>query len=190
MSANIGGVHRAPRQAGGQNIVLESRYAEGQLTRLPALTAELVRLAPAVIWTHSTEAVQAVKQATTTIPIVIGVESNVVEEGLAAGLARPGSNLTGMELRDIELTGKRLQLLKEAVPTTTRVAVLVNPTLSVHARVPDNIATTLLEVGLMRSKPRSDLLYEAPLAILTCLQERTEPCQACGYALEPAAHCR
>src|SRR5262249_37814246 len=83
----------------GQNLVLEARYAEGQLTRLPALADELVHLMPDVIWTHSTEAIQAVKQATTTIPIVMGVESNVVEEGLAAGLARPGSNLTGMELR-------------------------------------------------------------------------------------------
>ena len=91
----------------GQNVVMESRYAEGQLTRLPALAAELVRLAPDVIWTHSTEATQAAKQATTTIPIVIGVENNMVEEGFVASLARPGGNLTGMELRAIELTGKR-----------------------------------------------------------------------------------
>ena len=132
----------------GQNVVIESRYAEGQLTRLPTFAAELVHLAPDVLWTHSTEATQAAKQATTTIPIVIGVENNMVEEGFVANLARPGGNLTGMELRAIELTGKRLQLLKEAVPTTTRVAVLVNPTLSVHARVPDNIALEARALGV------------------------------------------
>jgi putative tryptophan/tyrosine transport system substrate-binding protein len=152
----------------GQNVVIESRYAEGQLTRLPALAAEIVHLAPDVIWTHSTEATQAAKQATTTIPIVIGVESNVVEEGLVAGLARPGSNLTGMELRDIELTGKRLQLLKEAVPTTTRVAVLVNPTLSVHARVPDNIAleARALGVQLQRVEAGGPDTFEAAFAAM------------------------
>ena len=152
----------------GQNLVLESRYAEGHLTRLPALAAELVHLTPDVIWTHSTEAVQAVTQATTTIPIVIGVESNVVEEGLAAGLARPGNNLTGMELRDIELTGKRLQLLKEAVPTPTRVAVLVQPTLSAHARVPDNIAPEARALGVQLQRVEAggpDTLAEATAVI-------------------------
>ena len=152
----------------GQNLVLESRYAEGQLTRLPALAAELVHLTPAVIWTHSTEAIQAVTQATTTIPIVIGVESNVVEEGLAAGLARPGSNLAGMELRDLELTGKRLQMLKEAVPTTTRVAVLVHPALSVHERVPDNIApeARALGVQLQRVEASGPDTFEAAFAAM------------------------
>jgi putative ABC transport system substrate-binding protein len=132
----------------GQNIVIESRYAEGQLTRLPALAAELVHLAPDVIWTHSTEATQAAKQATTTIPVVIGVENNMVEEGFVASLARPGGNLTGMELRAIELTGKRLQLLKDAVPTIARVAVLVNPTLSGHERVPGNIEAEARALGV------------------------------------------
>jgi len=152
----------------GQNLVLESRYAEGQLTRLPVLAAELVRLAPEVIWTHSTEAIQAVKQATTTIPIVIGVESNVVEEGLVAGLARPGGNLTGMELRDLELTGKRLQLLKDAVPTTTRVAVLVNPTLSGHERVPGHIAPEAhaLGVQLQRVEAGGPDTFEAAFAAM------------------------
>jgi putative ABC transport system substrate-binding protein len=140
----------------GQNIVIASRYAEGQLTRLPALAADLVHLAPEVIWTHSTEAIQAVKQATTTIPIVIGVESNVVEEGLVAGLARPGGNLTGMELWDLELTGKRLQLLKDAVPTTARVAVLVNPTLSVHERVPGHIAPEARALGVQLQRVEAD----------------------------------
>jgi putative ABC transport system substrate-binding protein len=152
----------------GQNVVIESRYAEGQLTRLPALAAELVHLAPDVIWTHSTEATQAVKQATTTIPIVIGVENNMVEEGFVASLARPGGNLTGMELRAIELTGKRLQLLKDAVPTIARVAVLVNPTLSGHERVPGNIEpeARALGVQLQRVEAGGPDAFEAAFAAM------------------------
>ena len=152
----------------GQNVVIESRYAEGQLTRLPALAAELVHLAPDIIWTHSTEATQAVKQATTTIPIVIGVESNVVEAGLVASLARPGGNLTGMELRDIELTGKRLQLLKDAVPTIARVALLVDPTLPNQARVPGNIESEARALGvqLQRVEADSPNTFEAAFAAI------------------------
>jgi putative tryptophan/tyrosine transport system substrate-binding protein len=152
----------------GQNVVIESRYAEGQLTRLPTLAAELVHLAPDVLWTHSTEATQAAKQATTTIPIVIGVENNMVEEGFVANLARPGGNLTGMELRAIELTGKRLQLLKEAVPTITRVAVLVNPTLSGHERVPGNIEAEARALGvqLQRVEAGGPDTFEAAFAAM------------------------
>src|SRR5262249_21068917 len=152
----------------GQNVAIESRYAEGQLTRLPALAAELVHLAPDVIWTHSTKATQAVKQATTTIPIVIGVENNMVEEGFVANLARPGGNLTGMELRAIELTGKRLQLLKEAVPTIARVAVLVNPTLSGHKRVPGSIEAEARALGvqLQRVEAGSPDTFEVAFAVM------------------------
>jgi ABC-type uncharacterized transport system substrate-binding protein len=152
----------------GQNVVIEYRSAEGQPTRLPALAAELVHLAPEVIWTHSTEATQAAKQATTTIPIVIGGENNMVEEGFVASLARPGGNLTGMELRAIELTGKRLQLLKDAVPTITRVAVLVNPTLSGHERVPGNIEpeARALGVQLQRVEAGGPDTFEAAFAAM------------------------
>jgi len=151
----------------GQNVAIESRYAEEQLTRLPALATELVRLTPDVIWTHSTEAIQAVKQATTTIPIVIGVGINVVEEGLVAGLARPGGNLTGMELRDIELVGKRLQLLKDAVPTISHVAVLVDPG-QPDADVPRVIEpeARALGVQLQRVEAGSPDTFEAAFAAM------------------------
>jgi ABC transporter substrate binding protein len=76
----------------GHNVQLEYRHARGQTTRLEPLAAELVRLSPDVIWTHSSDAIQAVKRATSTIPIVFGVAINSVEEGLVAALSRPGGN--------------------------------------------------------------------------------------------------
>jgi putative ABC transport system substrate-binding protein len=83
----------------GQNILFDSRYGEGQLDRLPVLARELIQRGPDVIWTHSEPAAAAAKQATTTIPIVAGVAIDLVERGLSESLARPGGNLTGLELR-------------------------------------------------------------------------------------------
>ena len=81
----------------GQTIILVSRYAEDQTDRLPALAAELIRLTPDVLWTHSHPAAQAAKQATTTMPIVVGVASFDATPGLVESLARPGGNLTGLD---------------------------------------------------------------------------------------------
>ncbi len=150
----------------GQNVHVEFRHARGEPARLPGLAAELVRLSPDVIWTHSTDSIQAVKRATTTIPIVFGVAVNSVEEGIVATLSRPGGNVTGLELRDIELTGKRLQLLKEALPTVTRVAVLVNPGLPGHERIPRNIEPEARALGiqLQRVEARSPDSFEAAFA--------------------------
>jgi putative ABC transport system substrate-binding protein len=137
------GFRHGMRQLGwieGQNILLEGRYGEFRPERLRDLAADLVRAAPDVIWTHSPHPVHAAKQATTTIPIVIGVASDLVEQGIVKGsLARPAGNITGMELRDLEIMGKRLELLKEALPSASRVAVLVDPTNSTHARIPASI---------------------------------------------------
>jgi putative tryptophan/tyrosine transport system substrate-binding protein len=124
----------------GQNLQIEEQHGDFQPERLRVLAAELVRMAPPVIWTHSPPAVHAAKQATSKIPIVIGVASDLLEQGIVTGtLARPGGNITGMELRDLEIMGKRLELLKQALPSVSRVAVLVDPTNSTHARVPANI---------------------------------------------------
>src|SRR5260221_13311 len=82
---------------------------------------ELVQLAPDVIWLHSTPGAWAAKRATTTIPIVIGIAADLVEQGIVASLAQPGGNLTGLEQRSTELAGKRLELLKEALPMIARV---------------------------------------------------------------------
>ena len=108
----------------GKNFILERRYAEGRVERLPDLAAELVRLKVDMIVTATTPAVQAAKQATSTIPIVMANSFDPVGTGLVASLARPGGNITGLSTLHQELTGKLLQLLKEAVPGVSRVAFL------------------------------------------------------------------
>jgi putative ABC transport system substrate-binding protein len=111
----------------GQTIRLEYRWAEGKPDRLPALAAELVRLNVDAIVTGGEQAVLAVKQATSTIPIIMGASNDPVGAGLVASLARPGGNVTGMTILSPELSRKRLELLKEAAPRTSRVAILYNP---------------------------------------------------------------
>ena len=123
------GIQLALRERGyieGQNIATKYRYAEGKIDRRHELAAELVRLKVDIILVAGGEVwIRAVKNATKTIPIVmLGTGSDPVEEGLVESLARPGGNVTGITNLTKELGGKRLELLKEAVPTLTRVAVL------------------------------------------------------------------
>jgi putative ABC transport system substrate-binding protein len=108
----------------GQTIVLEYRFAAGQNERLPALAAELVQLPVDLLVTHSGPGAQAAKDATATIPIVAATGADYV----VASLARPDGNLTGLTLRTPELGGKRLELLKEALPHVSRIAVIQNAT--------------------------------------------------------------
>ena len=110
----------------GKNIQIEYRYADGKLERLPELAAELVRLRVDVIAVGGTPAVAAAKQATSTIPIVAGSAGDLVGAGLVASLARPGGNVTGSTNVDPDLSGKRLELLKEVFPKLSRVAVLLH----------------------------------------------------------------
>lgn len=112
---------------GSQSAVLEYRWAEGKLERFPALAAELVHLKVDVIVAGGTPAVRAAKRATSTIPIVVWGASNLVGSGLVASLARPGGNVTGTHDLSPELSGKRLELLKETIPRLTRVAILWSP---------------------------------------------------------------
>ena len=112
----------------GQTIVLDFRFARGNFDALPNLATELVRSGVEVIVTDSTSATVAAFGATHTIPIVMGTTSgDPVTLGLATSIARPGGNVTGMLQRGTELSGKRLQLLKDAVPAIARVTVLFNP---------------------------------------------------------------
>jgi putative ABC transport system substrate-binding protein len=108
----------------GQNIVIEFRNAEGRLERLPALAAELVGLKVNVIVAAPEVCIQAAKQATRTIPIVMALSDDPVARGFVASLARPGGNITGLSSLAPELAGKRLQLLREVIPTLSRVAAL------------------------------------------------------------------
>lgn len=110
----------------GQNLAIEFRDAEGKPERLPALAAELVQRHVDVIVTHPTNAARAAKHATTLIPIVMAGADDPVRTGLVASLARPGGNMTGVSSFGPDLSGKRLELLKEAVPTLSRIAVLWN----------------------------------------------------------------
>jgi ABC-type uncharacterized transport system substrate-binding protein len=111
----------------GQTIRLAYRFAEWHWDRLPALAAELVQLQPDVIVTNTGAGVLAAQQATATIPIVVAIGPDLVELGLVTSLAQPSGNITGQILRDAELAGKRLELLKNAVPTITHVTLLVDP---------------------------------------------------------------
>ena len=112
----------------GQNIAIEYRYTQGKVDRLPDLAAELVRLKVDIIVVGGNRVIQAAKNATKTIPIVMmGSGNDPVEAGLVESLARPGGNVTGLTNLDPELGGKRLELLKEAVTKVARVAVLYDP---------------------------------------------------------------
>ncbi|MGH2359930.1 MAG: ABC transporter substrate-binding protein, partial [bacterium] len=120
----------ALRDAGyaeGRDISIEWRSANGNYDRLPELAADLVQRKLDVIVVDSTAGAQAVKRATSTIPIVMAIVADPIGSGLVANLAHPGGNVTGLSTMMTELSAKRLQLLKEVLPQATRVAVLSNP---------------------------------------------------------------
>ncbi len=134
--ANVAAFIQGLRDLGyveGQNIIIEYRWAEGKLERLPNLASDLVRLKVEVIVTGGLEASLAAKTATRLIPIVAGTSADPVSSGLVASLARPGGNITGLTVINVDLAGKRLELLKEAVPGASRVAVLRNRANGAHA---------------------------------------------------------
>src|SRR5437016_3936774 len=112
----------------GKNIVIEWRWAEGKFDRLPDLAAELVRLNVDVIVTGGSTSSGAAKEVTTTIPIVMAQVNDPVGSGFVASLARPGGNMTGLSTLVPELSGKRLELLKEVAPMLSHVAVFGDST--------------------------------------------------------------
>jgi putative ABC transport system substrate-binding protein len=135
----------------GQNIAIEYRYAEGNTDRLPELAAELVRLkVDIIVAAGGTIVIRPAMNATKTIPIVmVGSGADPVEAGLVESLARPGGNVTGITLLSRELGGKRLELLKEAVPKVARVAVLYDPAIPGIAReVKEDLPVAARVLGL------------------------------------------
>jgi putative ABC transport system substrate-binding protein len=132
----------------GQNIALEVRWAEGRYDRLPDLVAELVRLKVDVLVVATTPGALAAKNATRTIPVVMVGLGDPVGSGLVASLARPGGNLTGLSLSNKELSGKRLELLKESLPRLSRVAVLTNPDIPIHGVFWKETQTAAKTLGL------------------------------------------
>ena len=153
-SARAEGIRLALRERGyieGQNIATEYRYSDGKRDRQLELAADLVRLKVDIILVAGGETwIQAAKNATKTIPIVmVGVGADPVEAGLVESLARPGGNVTGLTLLSRELGGKRLELLKEAVPKLARVAVLYDPAIPGTAReVKEDLPVAARELGL------------------------------------------
>src|SRR6266581_4698955 len=118
----------------GKNIVIEWRSADGKPDRLPALAAELVRLKVAVIVTSGGAPTRRAKEATSTIPIVMTNDPDPVGDGFVASLARPGGNITGLSTFAPELSGKRLEILREVIPKLSRVAVLGTSTATGYAQ--------------------------------------------------------
>ncbi len=133
----------------GKNIVVEYRYAEGKRDRLSELAAELVRLKVDVIVSGGAAATRPAKEATSTIPIVMTGDSDPVGGGFVASLARPGGNITGLATLSPELSGKRLELLKEVVPKLSRVAVLGDSSNPANAQ---NLKETELAAGALGVK--------------------------------------
>jgi putative ABC transport system substrate-binding protein len=127
MSVRIGAFRQGLRELGyveGKNIFIEWRFGEGRVDRVPALAADLMRLKVDVIVTAGPEITRAAKKATSTIPIVMALDTDPVANGFIASLARPGGNITGLSTLAPEITGKQLELLKEIVPKLSRVVVL------------------------------------------------------------------
>ncbi len=119
----------------GRDVVIEWRSADGDYTRLPQMAADLVQSRVDVIVVRSTPAAEAAKRATSTIPIVLAIVADPIVTGLVASFSHPGGNVTGLSAMTEDLSAKRLQLLKEALPRLTRVAVLWNPDTAFHKGV-------------------------------------------------------
>jgi putative tryptophan/tyrosine transport system substrate-binding protein len=145
----------------GQNILVEARWADGHVARLPALAAELIQLQPDIVVTTTTLPTQAAVQATTTIPIVFIAVGDPVGLGFVSSLARPGGHITGQSDLFVGLAGKRLELLKETVPSISRVAVLwnaPNPASGLEwSEVQDAARKLGLELRSVEAQSREDL---------------------------------
>jgi putative tryptophan/tyrosine transport system substrate-binding protein len=171
-ASSVVGFHGGLNETGyveGRNVTIEYRWAENQFNRLPALAAELVRLPATVIAALSgSDAAQAAKGATSTIPIVFNIGNDPVRTGLVASLNKPGGNITGITSLTREIQGKRLELLREVVPDTVLVATFVNPTSAVAEFNLQDLQTAARTIGqqllVLQTKSEGDV--EAAFASL------------------------
>ena len=158
----------------GENVATEYRLAEGQIDRLPALAADLVRRQVAVIVAGGPPAALAAKAATTTIPIVFGVGDDPVKIGLVASLTRPGGNLTGINFFAAELAAKRLELLREMMPAAARVAVLVDPNFTLTEFQVRDAETAARAMGLQIQVANASTSREINAAFATFVRDRPD----------------
>src|SRR5215470_5538403 len=171
------GFRRGLKETGyveGENVMIEYRWAENQIDRLPELADSLVRRPVAVLVAAAPSSALAAKAATTTIPIVFGMGDDPVKIGLVASLNRPGGNLTGINFLSAELGAKRLALLHEMVPTAVRVAVLVDPTFSLTEGLLHDIATAARTMKLQIQVLNVSTSGEINAAFATHMRERPD----------------
>jgi ABC-type uncharacterized transport system substrate-binding protein len=158
----------------GKNIVIEYRYAEGKFDRLPDLAAELVGLKLDVIVAAPTPSVLAAKKASATTPIVFASVVDPVASGLVASLARPGGNITGLTILGPELSGKRLELLKEVLPNVTRVAALWNSANPAQELVWKEMQAAAQELRLQLQSLEVRSANDFDIAFKAALRERAQ----------------
>ena len=158
--------------AENKNYVIEARYADGAYERLPGLAEELVKLKVDVIVAEGTPGIAASRQATSTIPIVMVAAGDPVGKGFVASLSRPGGNITGLSNVAVDVSIKYLELLHEAVPKLTRVAVLINPDNATHVDMMKNVqaAAKATSVSVTPIEVRSEGNIEA--AFIRMARER------------------
>ena len=156
----------------GRNINIEYRSAEGKYDRLPSLATELVYLGIDILVTYGTPGTRAAKQATTTIPIVMAISGDAIATGLIASLNLPGGNITGSTFFNPELCAKRLELIKKAVPSTTRVGVLTNPDNPIQLPCLQEMERTAKSINLEleRFEVRSPIEFERAFLALDTKQ--------------------
>ena len=171
------GFHRGLKDAGfveSENVAIVYRWAEGQYDRLPALVADLTRRQVTVLVAITTLGALAAKAATTTIPIVFLSAEDPVTLGLVASLARPGGNLTGINIFTTELVAKRLELLRELVPGAVRVAVLVNPAYPDSELMVRDVAAAARAMGLQIQVLNASTSREINAAFANLVHERPD----------------
>ncbi len=167
----------------GRNIAIESRWAEGNYDRYPAFAADLVRLKVHVIVTVGGAATKAAKQVTATIPIVMSLVTEPVASGLVSSLARPGGNVTGTSMMASDLAGKQFEMLKQAVPKASRVALLWNPANPGGAAQLREAKTAARALGLRLQALEARAPQEIDSAFAAMTRERADALVVLGDAI-------